>query len=59
MQPLPLKAQSLGQHRISAIGDVARAGMVQCGEVHPDLMGATGFQVDVEQACRRNISQVS
>jgi hypothetical protein len=33
--------------------------MVQCGEVHPDLMGATGFQVDVEQACRRNISQVS
>ena len=26
--------------------------MVQCGEVHPDLMGTTGFQVDVEQTCR-------
>ena len=49
MQPLPLQAQSLGKDRITTVGGVTDAGVVQRGEVHPNLMGAAGFQMNVEQ----------
>src|SRR5664279_895762 len=49
MQPLALQAQPLGQHRVGAVGQVADTGMTQRGEVHPDLVGTPGLQVDGHQ----------
>ena len=42
-----------GQHRVRAVGDVADARVPQRRHVHPDLVGAPGLQVDVEQRRRR------
>jgi hypothetical protein len=50
VQPLALQAETFGQHRVRAVGRVADTGVMQRGEVHPDLMGAAGLEVDVKQA---------
>ena len=50
MEPLTFQAKLFREHRIGSVGEVAGAGVVQRGEVHPNLMCASGFQLDVEQA---------
>ena len=50
MQPLPGQAELCGQRRVCAIGKVADARMPQRRHVHPDLMGAAGLKLDLEQA---------
>ena len=47
------------ERRVGAVGEVADARVAQRGHVHPDLVGAAGLQVDVEQAGRGNASSVS
>src|SRR4029079_5858528 len=44
-QPKPFRQRGVG-----AGGEVTCAGMVQCREVHPNLMCAAGFQLDIEKA---------
>ncbi len=50
MQPLSFQTKPFREHRVGPVGEVPRARVVQCGEVHPNLVGAAGFQLDVEQA---------
>src|SRR3954470_10761845 len=50
VQPLALQLQARGQLRVGAVGEVATARVMQRREVHPDLVGATRLEVDVEQA---------
>ena len=52
VQPLTFQAKLFRQGRIRAVGQVTGTWVVQGGEVNPDLMRATGFQFDVEQAGR-------
>ena len=52
MQPLALEPKFFRERWVCAVGQVACAWVVQRGEVHSDLVGATGFQFDVEQAGR-------
>ena len=49
VQPLPIQAQPGREHRVSAVGRVAAARVVQRREVHTDLVGAPSLQVHVEQ----------
>jgi len=42
--------QAGSQRRIRAVGQVPAAGVVQRGEMHADLVGTAGLEVDVEQA---------
>ncbi len=52
MQPLPLQAEPGGQDRVGAIGEVTDAGVAQRREVHPDLVRATGLEMDLDQRGR-------
>src|SRR5215203_3982384 len=52
VQPLPAEAQPGGQRRIGAVGQVPDQRVPDRGQVHPDLVGAAGLQLDVEQAGR-------
>ena len=45
--------EPFGQRRVRAVGQVPDAGVAQRREVHPDLGGATGLQVDLHQRGRR------
>ena len=45
-----LRPSRFGQRRVGAVGEVADARVPERGQVHPDLVGAAGLQVDVEQA---------
>src|ERR1700746_1904455 len=47
MQPLPLQPKFFGEVGIGSIGQVARARMVERRKMHPNLVGATGFEVDI------------
>ena len=38
-----------GEHRVGAVGQVADTGMVQGAQVHADLVGAPGLELDLEQ----------
>src|SRR3954464_11603152 len=49
VQPLPGQPEVGGQLRVRAVGQVSGAGMVQGGKMHPDLVGAPGFQVHFHQ----------
>ena len=50
MQPLPLEPEPARQRRVGAVGEVADAGVLQRGHVHPDLVGAAGLELHLEQA---------
>src|SRR5271167_2844055 len=52
VEPLMIQPKPLRQGRVRAVSQITDAGMAQRGEVHADLVCATGFQVDVEQAGR-------
>ncbi len=47
-----LEPESLGQHRVGAVGQVADTGVADRGHVHPDLMRASGLEVDIQQRRR-------
>ncbi len=50
MQPLAFQAKLFRELGVGAVDEVTAARVMQRGEMHPDLMGAAGFQVHVEQA---------
>src|SRR5271163_5230449 len=50
MQPLALQSELFRERRVCSIDEVAAARVMQGGEMDPNLMGATGFQMHVEQA---------
>src|SRR6478609_11518075 len=50
VQPLPLEPDPLGQDRVRAVGEVADARMLERAHVDADLVGATGLEVDLEEA---------
>jgi hypothetical protein len=50
VQPLAGQAKPGGQHRVGPVEQVTHARVPDRGHVHPDLMGAAGFQVDRYQA---------
>ena len=50
VQPLPGDAEPGGQRRVGAVGQVADARVPERGEVDPDLVGAPGLELDVDQA---------
>src|SRR6185437_1800459 len=50
VQPLSRQAEALGERRVGTVGQVADAGVMECGHVHPDLVGAAGFQLDLQQS---------
>ena len=49
VQPLPVKSQGLRQHRIGTIHGVAAQGMPNRGEMHANLMRASGFEIHRNQ----------
>src|SRR3954469_10006419 len=50
VQPLPLEADPPGERGVRAVGQVAHARVLERGHVDPDLVGAPGLEVDLEQA---------
>ena len=52
VQPLPGQPEPGGQRRVGAVGEVADARVPQRREVHPDLVGAAGLQLDVDAGWR-------
>ena len=52
-------AQPGGEHRVGAVGEVADARVAQGAHVHPDLVGAPGLQLDLQQVAERWASSVS
>ncbi len=50
VQPLAGEPQALGEGRVGAVAEVADARVLEGGHVYPDLMGATGLEVDLQQA---------
>src|SRR5689334_533721 len=50
VQPLALETEPLRQRRVGAVGEVADARVLEGGHVHPDLVGAAGLELDLEQA---------
>ena len=49
VQPLPLETQARRQHRVGAVGQVTDARVPQGAEVHADLVGAPGLEMDLQQ----------
>ena len=52
MKPLAFEAEPLGQGRVGTVGQVTDTGMAQGCEVHPDLVGAAGLEMDLHQRGR-------
>src|SRR4051812_31893389 len=50
VQPLSLQPQPLGQDGVAAVQRVPDAGVFQRLHVHPDLVGASRLQLQLEQA---------
>ena len=44
------RPEALGQGRVGAVGQVADAGVLQRRHVHPDLVGAPGLELHLQQA---------
>src|SRR5450759_1856545 len=50
--PLAFETQLLGKGWVRTVGQVTDAGMTQGGEVNPDLVGAPGLEMDLDQGGR-------
>ena len=46
VQPLAVEPEARVEFGVGAVHGVTAAGVVECGKVDADLVGAAGFQVD-------------
>src|SRR5262249_51222887 len=49
VQPLPLEPDPPCERRVGAVGQVTDARVLERAHVHPDLVGAAGLEVDLQE----------
>ena len=49
VEPLAGQPQPLGQRRVAAVQRITHTRMPMGRHVHPDLMGSTGLEMDLQQ----------